>query len=182
MIFAAVSQFHIYLPCLGTHLSQCHNSVLIVEVLVVAFNRRPWQGPSPGTVELREGLLQAQLLRPGAHIDSVCKTNLELLNLSQLRCWMSAECAVSNVQFLQIYFMSADQFLIILFPLLNHEPRSKSSLEKEDAMSCKLKRVLCWFTNCRELANNKEQTWPLQIELNLQCSRRKLLFQNIVRK
>ena len=39
MIFVLVTQFHVYLPCLGTCLAWCLNSVLNVKALVGAFNQ-----------------------------------------------------------------------------------------------------------------------------------------------
>ena len=39
MIFVLASQFHVYLPFLGTHLAKCLNSVLNVKALEGAFNK-----------------------------------------------------------------------------------------------------------------------------------------------
>ena len=39
MKIMSASQFHVYLPCLGTCLVQCLNSVLHVKVIVGAFNQ-----------------------------------------------------------------------------------------------------------------------------------------------
>ena len=38
MIFALASRFHVYLPCLGTCLAKCLNSVLNVKAVVGTFN------------------------------------------------------------------------------------------------------------------------------------------------
>ena len=39
MIFVLASQFHVYLPFLGTHLAKCLNIVLNVKALEGAFNQ-----------------------------------------------------------------------------------------------------------------------------------------------
>ena len=39
MIFVLASQFHVYLPFLGTHLAKCLNSVLNVKALEGTFNQ-----------------------------------------------------------------------------------------------------------------------------------------------
>ena len=38
LTFVSVSQFHVYLPCLGACLAYCLNSVLNIKVLVGAFS------------------------------------------------------------------------------------------------------------------------------------------------